>query len=94
MRIITQHDNALSHFQEFEPSWMELVANKYNWRFYLKQQPPNSPDTNVLDFTSIQSMKWGLERETTIDRIATIQSAWDQYNPKVLDQTGCPTGAA
>jgi hypothetical protein len=85
-----QHDNAPSHFTEDDPQWVNLVQNDPYFRFSLKQQPPNSPDTNVLDlgfFASIQSMQWGQEPQTTIDGlIASVTAAFIRYDPKVLDR--------
>jgi hypothetical protein len=90
IRICIQHDNAPSHFSHDEPSWRRLVESDNNWRFELREQPPNSPDTNVLDlgfFAMIQSMQWGQAPATTIDGlIASVVAAWDWYDPKVLDR--------
>jgi hypothetical protein len=42
-----------------EPLWIAANERENHWRFELDEQPPNSPDTNVLDlgfFAPIQSM--------------------------------------
>jgi hypothetical protein len=45
-----QHDNATSHFQWFDPKWIDMwFEHRLDWDFQLKEQPPNSPDCNILD---------------------------------------------
>jgi hypothetical protein len=88
--VLVQHDNAPSHFRSDEPQWVAAVQDKRNWDLKLTEQPPNSPDTNVLDlgfFASIQSMQWGLAPAVSIDGlIANVLTAWEQY-----PAFGCPT---
>jgi hypothetical protein len=49
LTINIQHDNTLSHFCDNYPLRLDQVENKVNWDFWLAEQPPNSPDTNILD---------------------------------------------
>ena len=58
-RIEIQMDNATPHLTNDDPKWIKA---KKNWDFdiVLVRQPPQSPDTNVLDlglWTSIQSFQ-------------------------------------
>jgi hypothetical protein len=90
MSIGIQHDNAPAHFTSDDTSWKALQEEEVNWRFHLKEQPANSPDTNVLDlgfFASIQSMQWRKEPVTTIDGlIVLVLDAWDAYDPRTLER--------
>jgi hypothetical protein len=52
IHIGIQHDNAPSHFKGDDPRWQAATNQELVWRFYLKEQPANSPDTNVLDLVS------------------------------------------
>ena len=63
-----QHDNAPVHFSEDEPALVEAAQSANNderWAFHLKEQPANSPDTNIHDlgfFNSLQSPHWKRRR--------------------------------
>jgi hypothetical protein len=50
--VSIQHDNAPSHFQDDNPRWLEMCANQVNWVLEIAEQPPNSPDTNILTLDS------------------------------------------
>jgi hypothetical protein len=70
LHVGIQHDNAPVHFDKMDNAWVDFVQHPENrhWGFHIKEQPPNSPDTNVLDlgfFTSIQAMQWLQEPATT-----------------------------
>jgi hypothetical protein len=70
IHIGIQHDNAPSHFKGDDPGWQAATNQEMVWRFYLKEQPTNLPDTNVLDlgfFASIQALQWAQEPAITVD---------------------------
>eukprot|EP00977_Amphora_coffeiformis_P019360 scaffold7181_cov146-Amphora_coffeaeformis.AAC.3 len=58
--------------------------------FHLVEQPPRSPDTNVLDlgfFASLQARAWKLKRAKDIDGlIDNVLKAWDDYDPITLNR--------
>ncbi|KAK9756114.1 hypothetical protein RND81_01G074300 [Saponaria officinalis] len=57
--IIIQKDNAKPHVKSNDPEFV-AVATSDGFNIQLQQQPPNSPDLNVLDlgfFRSIQSLQ-------------------------------------
>jgi hypothetical protein len=89
-----QHDNALSHFGINDPRWVDFINNHNNnnngLKFSLKEQPPNSPDTNTLDlsfFASVQSMKWGMSPAKNVDTLTdNVELAYQQYDPHALDR--------
>ena len=57
--IFIQQDNAKPHILDDDEVFRE-VATLDGFSFHLVQQPPNSPDMNVLDlgfFMSIQSLQ-------------------------------------
>ena len=57
--IYIQQDNAKPHILNNDPIFWE-AANQDAFKIHLVQQPPNSPDINVLDlgfFRSIQSLQ-------------------------------------
>ena len=91
--IRLQHDNATSHrFREDDPAWVAAKTQYGNFfTVSMKGQPPNSPDTNVLDlgfFNSLQSLQQKQEPANTIDElIGTVLLAWDQYDCRILNRT-------
>jgi hypothetical protein len=89
--VYIQHDNAPVHFPDYNPAWRRFVAED-NSRFNLsiKTQPPNSPDTNILDlgiFNSLQSLYFDEDQPNSVDGlIAAVQSAWEKYDSKTLEK--------
>jgi hypothetical protein len=85
-----QHDNAPTHFGPDDESWQTAVNNEGNWRFQLKEQPANSPDTNILDlgfFSLIQLLQWQQQSPSNINGlIATVLRAWEIYTPRTLER--------
>jgi hypothetical protein len=90
LHIGLQHDNAPSHFGMDDPYWKAAINQETFWKFHLKEQPANSPDTNVLDlgfFCSIQSLQWQQEPASDIDGlIANVNRAWELYSPRTLER--------
>jgi hypothetical protein len=89
-----QHDNAPVHFAKTEPAFVAAAHpanNDERWQFHLKEQPANSPDTNILDlgfFNSLQSIHWKhCEEEPNINGlIESVTRAFDEYDPVVLNR--------
>jgi hypothetical protein len=85
-----QQDNAPSDFTHRDLRWQDAINREAGWSFHLKDQPPNSPDTNALDlgfFASIKSMQWGMEPATKIDTlIERVKRAFNLYDPHTLDK--------
>lgn len=86
-----QHDNATSHFKWFDPEWIDTwFEHRLDWDFQLKEQPPNSPDCNILDlgfFRALQSLQWQQGAAKSIDQlIANVQTAWSQYDPVKINR--------
>jgi len=84
-----QHDNATSHFGEDDEDWVDCCfENRHLWRFELKEQPANSPDTNILDlsfFRALQSLQFLIGDAHTIDElIANVKEAWRQYEARKI----------
>ena len=58
-RIKIQMDNATPHLTNDDPEWIQ-AKKRWDFDIVLVRQPPQSPDTNVLDlglWTSIQSFQ-------------------------------------
>ena len=56
--IYVQQDNARTHIKPDDPLFLQEAA-RGGWDIRMIYQPPNSPDTNILDlgwFASIQAM--------------------------------------
>ena len=91
-KVWIQQDNAPAHFADADPDWFEACDRmRSRWTITLVEQPPNSPDTNVLDlgfFVSLQADVWKLKRANTIDGlIANVKTAWQGYDPHKLNRT-------
>lgn len=83
-----QQDNPKTHIQPTDEDWINAKDADNRFKFELKEQPANSPDTNILDlgfFRSLQSLQWKQPPASTIDElIANVQQAWELYEPKQL----------
>jgi hypothetical protein len=86
--IHIQHDNAPVHFTESNPEWK--VASKLdNWCIELKNQCPNSPDTNICDlgfFRTLQLEQWKLPcAKSTDELIKRVEQAFNKLSPESID---------
>jgi hypothetical protein len=91
-QIRLQHDNAPVHFRKTDADWI-LATQQYadRFSFTLKEQPANSPDTNILDlgfFASLQSLQQQQTPADNIDELVqNVLTSWQQFNPIVLNRT-------
>ena len=85
-----QHDNPNTHFKAHDPIFMEAAESNARIKFHIREQPANSPDTNVLDlgfFRSLQTRAWKMKRAKNIDGlIACVREAWENYPPEKLNR--------
>lgn len=80
--IFIQQDNARCHI---DPSDIEFsqIAMKDGFCIRLINQPPNSPDLNILDlgfFNSIQSLQYKEAPKTLDDWIGGVIKAFDSFS--------------
>ena len=65
------------------PIFIEAATQHPSFKFHLREQPANSPDTNVLDlgfFCALQTAFWKLRHARNIDgMIANVEAAWRDY---------------
>ena len=87
-RVRIQHDNAKTHFKKNHPLFL-AAGSIGRWNITIQEQPPNSPDFNVLDlafFRSLQSLQWRLafpnNKEELLNR---VMEAWENYPPPSID---------
>lgn len=79
--IYVQLDNARPHIPDSDPAWREAVADtRMDVRIVF--QPPNSPDTNVLDlgiFRHLQRITYHLDAPSRnlADIISAVEQAWE-----------------
>ena len=73
-----------------DPLWIAAATAARNWQIEISEQPPNSPDTNILKlvfFRSLEANVWKMKRGKTIDDlIANVQQAFQDYDPVVLNR--------
>jgi hypothetical protein len=84
--IYIQQDNAKPHITDDDTAFRE-VANIDGFEFHLVQQPPNSPDLNVLDlgfFRSIQALQHQHSAYNYKDLVTVVQNAYDALTPNTL----------
>jgi len=85
-----QQDNAPSHMGPDDAQWKATTSDNLRPLISLSEQPPNSPDMNVLDlgfFRALQSASWQQTPTTTIDGlIKNVTKAWDDYDPALLNR--------
>lgn len=89
-RILIQQDNPNTHGLHNDAKWLDAKERDARFKFSIKNQPPNSPDTNILDlgfFRSLQSLQWSLPPAQDIDSlVAQVGNAWSLYDPKKLNR--------
>lgn len=81
INIRLQHDNAPAHFNNNDPLWTLMNDEQVGWSFIIKEQPPNSLDTAILDLSfvaSTQSIQWGMNPASNIrtDIMHTHWTVW------------------
>jgi hypothetical protein len=88
-----QQDNPNTHMKTADPMWIETISRHPRFQFGIREQPPRSPDTNILDlgfFNSMQAQVWRLKRANNIDGlIANCLKAWEDYKPDTLNRIWC-----
>ena len=89
-QVFLHQDNPNTHIRETDPEWQEAARNHPRFKISMRQEPPNSPDTNILDlgfFRSLQSLQWKQPPARTIDDlIQNVQNAFALYDPRVLEK--------
>eukprot|EP00977_Amphora_coffeiformis_P022795 scaffold11518_cov123-Amphora_coffeaeformis.AAC.1 len=90
IHIGIQQDNPNTHFKEGDREWEEAANSNCGIKFHLREQPPNSPDTNILDlgfFRSLQTDYYKLKRGRSLDSIIeNVLKAFKEYDPKKLER--------
>lgn len=89
MAIKIQQDNAKPHGQ-FVTNIINEVGSEDGWNIKLVNQPPNSPDFNVLDlgfFNAIQSLQHQQSPKTIDDLVYAVQNAYNDIDPNKLNDT-------
>ena len=84
--VVLQHDNATPH-KGINNVLLRAAATD-GWSFVVREQPPNSPDLNVLDlgfFASIQALQYKVRSRTIDDVIETTLFAFRALSPEKLD---------
>lgn len=88
--VAIQHDNAPVHFDSEDEDFQRVAVADHRFKFFLREQPANSPDTNVLDlgfFCSLQSKQWRYDEAKNIDDlIENVELAWNDYDPVLLNR--------
>ncbi|CAN0269866.1 unnamed protein product [Pylaiella littoralis] len=84
--IFLQQDNARPHLVNNDPDLLEACSSD-GFDIKLINQPPNSPDINILDlgfFASIQSLQDRHKPRTIDDLIGEVETAWETASPAKL----------
>ncbi|XP_057532895.1 uncharacterized protein LOC130810784 [Amaranthus tricolor] len=84
--IFIQQDNAKPHILDDDEVFRE-VATLDGFNFHLVQQPPNSPDMNVLDlgfFRSIQSLQHQKSAYNYSQLVKAVKLSFDNLTPNAL----------
>ncbi|XP_051197028.2 uncharacterized protein [Lolium perenne] len=85
--VYIQQDNARTHIKADDPIFA-FEAARGGWDIRLVNQPPNSPDCNILDlgwFASIQSMFHRKMPKTLPEIIQKVQESVDEYPHQKLN---------
>ena len=83
-----QQDNAPSHISVDDPEFL-AAATADGWNILLYCQPPNSPDTNVLDlgfFAAIQSLQHQKSCRNIQELVTAVNDAFEEFEPDRLNK--------
>lgn len=86
--IKIQQDNAKPHINDNDPDFRQ-AASKNGFNMRLVQQPPNSPDCNVLDlgfFNAIQSLQHETTCNTLDELINVVIQSFYELSPHTLNK--------
>ena len=87
--IIIQQDNAKPHGRVVR-DMMEHEGSKDGFKITLVNQPPNSPDLNVLDlgfFNAIQSLQMRETMKSIDDLIEAVERSFEGLSHTTLDNS-------
>ncbi|KAH9153421.1 hypothetical protein AeRB84_004326, partial [Aphanomyces euteiches] len=85
-RVILQ-DNARPHVAAFDDD-VSAACTDSEWNMIVRNQPPNSPDMNVLDlgfFRAIQSLQENCHSHYMMEIIDAVNSAWRDVEARALN---------
>ncbi|XP_041994191.1 uncharacterized protein LOC121744669 [Salvia splendens] len=86
--IYIQQDNATPHITAMDTDF-QAVANSDGFKIQLICQPPNSPDTNILDlgfFRAIQSLQHEKPCKTVDELVGNVCSSFVELSPQTLNR--------
>ncbi|VFQ91330.1 unnamed protein product [Cuscuta campestris] len=86
--IILQQDNAKPHISATDPEFM-AAASGNGFNIILTNQPPNSPDLNILDlgfFRAIQSLKEKTAPKNVAELVEAVKGAYATLTPQTLNK--------
>ena len=84
--VLVQQDSAPAHRINDDPEVVD-AGTADGWNIRLINQPPNSPDTNILDlgfFNPIQSLQDRTTLNSMDDIITEVRRVFEQQDPAVL----------
>lgn len=84
--VLVQQDSAPAHRINDDPD-IVAAGTADGWDIKLINQPPNSPDTNILDlgfFNSIQSLQDRTTLNTVDELVTEVHRIFDEQEPAVL----------
>ncbi|XP_042067380.1 uncharacterized protein LOC121810697 [Salvia splendens] len=87
-KIFIQQDNAKPHLRAADQQF-ESLASTDGFEFHLISQPPNSPDTNVLDlgyFRAIQSLQDDKMATSVDDLFRNVFTSFEELSPQTLNR--------
>nr|BAK07566.1 predicted protein [Hordeum vulgare subsp. vulgare] len=86
--IYVQQDNARTHIKPDDPLFLQEAA-RGGWDIRMIYQPPNSPDTNILDlgwFASIQAMFHKKMPKTLAEIVQKVNQSLAEYPHQKLNR--------
>ncbi|XP_042056531.1 uncharacterized protein LOC121801146 [Salvia splendens] len=87
-KIFIQQDNVKPHLRAADQQF-ESLASTDRFEFHLISQPPNSPDTNVLDlgyFRAIQSLQDDKIATNVDDLLRNVFTSFEELSPQTLNR--------
>lgn len=86
--VVIQQDNASPHNAAMDDVVREL-GQEGGWNITFENQPPRSPDFNVLDlgfFNSLQTLQYKKRVFNINELIGAVQTAYKELEPATIDK--------
>ena len=87
-KVVVQHDGASAHTGKGAEDALRAAGGGRRMAIEIARQPPNSPDTNILDLCFNRSLTCRVSRLPTTNKarlVAAVAAEWQRYDRQTLE---------